>query len=154
MFGRMSFDLTGLDDEAAAQLLSDLLKQLAGEREEAQRAERRAEGIRKVIDGLVEMFPALWEMLPEDLDGDEETRPRGSEAVRRVLLENRGDWFTVGGVVGLLGQQGWGPTSKSPANAVRTALERLVERDDIEKTRSTKGAVIYRLPEPDSEEPF
>jgi hypothetical protein len=154
----MNLDLAQLNQDDAKGLVAQLLAQLAEAREAVERSERRATGIRKMVDGLVEMFPALEDLLPEDLDNDEEPRPRGAEAVRRVLADRQGDWFTVTHIVGLLDKQNWMPNSSNPANAVRTALERLVDTGGIEKNRSTTGAVIYRYllpPSPDDqEEPF
>ncbi len=155
----MSLHLTNLKDDDAAELLAELLIQLFDTRQAVEHSQRQAIGIRKMIDGLVEMFPALEDLLPEDLDDDEDPRPRGTEAIRRVLAENKGAWYTVPAIVTLLDAQDWLPNSSNPANAVRTALERLVERKVVEKSRSTEGVVIYRHPPPPTsyrsdEEPF
>lgn len=151
-------DLAQLDDDAAETLVAQLVAQLTATRAEEDRLQRRAVGIRKMIDGLVEMFPATEDLLPENLDDDEEPRPRGAEAVRRALDEHAGEWYAVPHVADLLARRGWLPNSSKPSNAVRTALERLVEQGDIEKGRSTEGIVIYRRPEPPKydtgEEPF
>ena len=106
-----------------------------------------------MIAAVIEMFPAAEDVLPEDLDDDDEPRPRGAEAVRRILAETPDRWFSVQQVLAALVHRGWGPESSNPANATRTALERLVEAGVIEKMRSTKGPVIYKYEKPD-EEPF
>jgi len=156
----MEIDLTNLDDSGAIPVLTQLLDQLSKARREVERSERLAAGIRKMIDGLVEMFPATEDVLPEDLDDDEEPRPRGAEAVRRVLAENLGEWYPVPLIVVMLQRHNWTPNSSKPANAVRTALGRLVENGAIEKSHAADGSVIYRHPKPAlknydyGEEPF
>lgn len=157
----MDLDLTKLSDDAAKGLVVELLTQLEDSRQAVERSQRQAVGIRKMIDGLVEMFPALEDLLPEDLDDEEDPRPRGAEAVRRILADRKGNWFAVPAIVDILDRNNWMPESSNPANAVRTALERLVEREVIEKGRSTEGVVIYRHPQPPpprvggyDEEPF
>lgn len=152
----MDVDLTKLDENVAEQLAVQLLTQFEDARQEMDRQERRAAGIRKMIDGLIELFPAVEDLLPEDFEDDREPRPRGAEAVRRVLEEHKGSWFLVGAIVQMLAQRDWLPNSTKPANAVRTALERLVESATIEKSRTDGGAVIYMFPNPPAydEEPF
>lgn len=156
-------DFTTLDDEAATSLVGRLVKQLRQARTDVERAERRVSGIRKLIDAVVEMYPAAEDELPEDLDDDEEPRPRGAEAVRRVLDENAGKWHGVSDVVSMLEARDWLPDSSNPANAVRTALQRLSDRKVIEKGKGKRdGAIAYRIPAPPpapprydpSEEPF
>lgn len=146
----MVFDLSDLTEESAREAMEQLLAQLENSRRAVDLYKRQAAGIRKMIDGLVEIVPALEDLLPEDLDDDEEPRPRGAEAVRRVLIERGGEWLTVPAVVNRLERNNWMPKSSNPANAVRSALERLVEIEVAEKERSGEGAVIYRY----KEEPF
>ncbi|HVL03399.1 MAG TPA: hypothetical protein VM386_03065 [Acidimicrobiales bacterium] len=141
-------DLSNVTEAGSAELLKKLLSHLTGVREQLDAYERRAAGLRKMIAGVVEMYPALEDLLPEDLDADDEPRPRGAEAVRRVLADNSENWFTVLAMAYQLNQRGWDPDSSKPANAIRTALERLVERKEAEKARSTDGAVIYRHVKP------
>lgn len=153
----MGIDLANLNETRATELVVELLHQCAEAQEAVERSQRRAAGFRKMIDGLVEMFPAVEDLLPDDFDS-EDPRPQGAKAVHRVLLDRANTWLTVPMVVDDLGQRGWLPNSSNPSNAVRTALERLVEREGIEKARSTAGAVIYRVSQPpeelDDEEPF
>ena len=141
----MELDLGKLDEDSAAVAVVALLAELATARTNMESWQRRAAGLRKMIDGLVEMYPSTEDELPDDLDEDEAPRPRGAEAVRRVLEMNVGKWYPVSAIVHLLGQQGWLPASSNPSNAVRTAAERLVELDAIKKDRSVKGEVIYQF---------
>ena len=151
----MELDLVELDETKALKAVSDLLDELLTARRAMDLAQRRAAGLRKMIEAVVEMFPAAEDLLPEDLDGSDEPRPRGAEAVRRVLLADRGVYYSVPGLVTLLAQRNWLPDSASPANAVRTAAERLVDQGVIQKTRSIDDAVIYGYPgRYDGEEPF
>lgn len=155
----MEVDLNNLDEENAMAAVILLVDQLDKARAEAERSQRRVAGLRKMIDALVEMFPAAEDVLPEALDDDEEPRPRGAEAIRRVLAEREGHWYTVAGVVDALEKRDWLPNSSNPANAVRTALERLVEAKVLRKGRSAQGSVVYSYskPAPDydyGEEPF
>jgi hypothetical protein len=146
-------DLTELDLATAGELLQRLVDQLGSARQTIEAAQRRVAGFRKMVDALVEMFPELEDRLPEDLDEDEPSRPRGAMAVYEILQENLNSWYQVGAVVRLLQEKEWMPQSSNPANAVRSALERLHDTGSIEKSRSTAGAVIYRVHEPE-EEPF
>lgn len=156
----LDFDLTSLTNQQAAEWIPRLLMQIGAARNTVEIYQRKAAGIRKMIAAVVEIYPDLEDLLPEDLDNDEEPRPRGAEAVRRVLFEREGEWFPVAGVVNMLDRFGWMPESSNPSNAVRTALERLVERGVVQKSRAVDGAVIYRAPQPppppysDDEEPF
>lgn len=150
----MPLDITELGEAEAGDLVRRLLSQLGAANEEVEAARRKAAAIRKMIEAVVEMFPDLEDDLPEDLD-DDHPRPRGAEAVRRVLEQNRGTYYTTKAIVALLGQQGWMPQSSNPSNAVRTAAERLVERGVVEKDRAADGAVVYRVSGYDpAEEPF
>lgn len=148
-------DLTSLNPESAAKMLDRLLSQLGTWREAVVAGERRVAGFRKMIDALVEMFPELEDRLPAELDEGEPARPRGAAAALNVLQERPNRWYSVGSVVQMLDTKDWLPKSSNPGSAVRTALERLVEKNEIEKNRSTNGAVIYRFHDPDADkEPF
>ena len=139
-----------MSEEQAATSIAELLRQLSDARHTVEAGQRRVAGIRKVIDGIVEIFPALEDLLPEDLDETETPHPRGSDAVWRVMSAPGAStrWLTVNAVVNLLAERDWMPRSSNPANAVRTALERLHESGAIEKTRSTESQVIYRWTPP------
>jgi hypothetical protein len=147
----MTPDLTNLDAKSATELVRQLLEQLRDARTAVEESKRRAIGIRKVIDGLVEMFPAAEDVLPDDFDDGKPPRPRGAEAVLRVIAEKPGSWYTVTAVVRMLHERGWMPESANPGNAVRSALERLVETNMALKGRSTEGVVIYTSTPPEDE---
>ena len=140
-----------------------LVRQLESARQSVDQAERRVAGLRKLIEAVVEIYPAAEDELPDDLDDEREPRPRGAEAVRRVLADRAGNWYRLPVIVDMLDEQGWLPASGNPTNAVRSAAERLIATRVLEKERAEgDGAVIYRYPKPpadpppgyDDEEPF
>lgn len=150
-------DLTDLDAASAKEMLGRLLSQLVTAREAIVTGQRREAGYRKMIDALVEMFPELEDDLPAALDEDEPARPRGAAAVLAILKDNVNNWYQVGAIANMLERRDWLPQSSSPANAVRSALERLVEQGLVQKGKSVQGAVIYRVYDPEAEkdgEPF
>lgn len=154
----MEWNILDLDDESAPRAVEDLLAELRGMDAAIESLQRRAGGIRKLIDAVTEMFPAVEDMLPDDLDG-QQPRPRGAEAVRRVLANDPGKAYTVGAIVNLLREEGWLPDSSNPSNAVRSAAERAVEQGKVARQK-TDDNVYYRVArtEPpaydDAEEPF
>jgi hypothetical protein len=118
------------------------------------RAQRTVTGIGKILDGYIEMFPQLQSVVDEATAGitlptteaGDDGRPRGAEAVRLILQESPSAWFRVSQLVGLLRDRGWLPESENPANAVRTALERLVadpDDSDVVRGKFKSGAVGY-----------
>lgn len=147
----MRVDFAELDDTGALELAVQLLAEMETAEHVVDEAERRVQGIKKWIYGLVEMFPAVEDLLPPDFDTTDDPRPRGASAVLRVLMDNTGRWYSVPAIVDMLDRRDWLPNSSKPANAVRTALERLVERGDIQKSRSIENAVIYRWGEEEDE---
>jgi hypothetical protein len=109
-----------------------ILEALRGELESAVAKrtdlEKREAAIRKLIDGYLELFPGLASHqtlmpLPAPVVS---LRPRGQEAVLRVMEDSVGKWWTVGTMVHELEKRGWLPESEQPANAVRVAMERVV----------------------------
>jgi len=144
-------DLTDLDAAKASELLARLLAQLVVAREGIVAAQRRFAGFRKMVDAVVEMFPELEDDLPAELGDDEPARPRGAAAALVVLEEHTNSWYAVPAVVNMLDKKGWLPQSTNAANAVRSALERLVDTGLINKGKSITGAVIYRVFDPDAE---
>lgn len=149
----MQVDLTRIQEPEAHEIVHQLVRELRSARDAVTAAERRVSGLRKMIDALCELYPAVEDGLPDDLDDEEQPRPRGAEAVRRVLAASRGNGFTVQGLVELLAMRGWLPDSPVPANAVRTSAERLVERGDVRKIRSDSGTVSYMMPAPSAKPP-
>jgi hypothetical protein len=129
-------------------------------RAEVQRLERRLDVLRRLIDGYVELFPELAQAVgqrpsvptnitsaPPTLPAEE--RPKGQEAVRRILEDSERRAFTVPEVVEELRKRGWLPPSEDPSAAVRAALTRLTSTHPhgYQKGRH-QGTVIYgyRLP--------
>jgi hypothetical protein len=56
----------------------------------------------------------------------DESRPRGAEAVERLLVEEHGRWITVQDLAARQIERGWSPVSSDPVSAVRAAANRLV----------------------------
>jgi hypothetical protein len=55
-----------------------------------------------------------------------ETRPRGAEAIERLLVEERGRWIAAQDLAARQIERGWAPVSRDPVSAVRAAANRLV----------------------------
>lgn len=133
----------------ADQTVRRLCAELATERARAEVAARNAAGLTKIIAGYVEMFPELQSVVDGDVNlfllGDDDERPRGAEAVRLILQERPNYWWWVTELVDEMRNRGWLPESENPANAVRTALERLIASSDsdVVKGRDSANKVIY-----------
>jgi hypothetical protein len=113
-------------------------------RAELVETERRGAALRKLVDGYVELFPDLADPIHANAVAESETRPKGREAVRLVLMESPGQWFTLPYMLDELQRRGWLPESNEPGNAVRAALTRLVTDPDFQKQREHKsGAVVF-----------
>jgi hypothetical protein len=169
-YQRMEFQPLEYDD-AEEQFLQTQI-QLFTELDKAEDEMRKAGGLKKLMDGYLELFPQLKELLVASLDEvvpAPDGRPKGADAVRSILQEHSGIWFLVSELVDELRDRGWLPESDNPASAVRAALERLIstEDSDIYKGRRTSPnggnpRVIYKYdpdyePEveaPSDEEPF
>jgi len=83
---------------------------------------------------------------------DDDEAPRGAEAVLRVLQVNENRMYSVAQMVSELESRGWLPDSENdPANAVRTALERVLKNTPGVKKIRKEGAVYYRYNEPEPE---
>jgi hypothetical protein len=123
-------------------------------------AEATLESSRLIIQGILRRFPELAEDAQQDAGADawggEPVPPKGAEAVLKVLQVNENKMFSVADMVKALTERGWLPESEDPSNAVRTALERLLNSrtPGVKKFRRA-GAVLYRFnePEPPKEEP-
>ncbi len=159
-----------MDIREAEKQVEQLAKEWVLQRNLAADATRQAAGLRKIVLGYLEMHPELAPTVERIAGGQaiaeeptEEGRPRGGEAIRQVLHENANFQFWVSEMVDALKSRGWLPDSDNPANAVRTALERLVadQDSDVYKTRQNDGKVTYSY-QPDrdrqideyGEEPF
>lgn len=140
-------------DEAEAKVAAvQLLAELRGAMVTREDSDRLITGLRKLVEGYIELYPVLETLVePGDFDDDDDfggpSRPRGMDAALAVLRANPGKWYPVSSVVELLESRGWSPRSSNPRNAVRAALERLVENKQVERNKDrNSGAVIYRVP--------
>lgn len=154
--------------EDARLVVQQLAAELVGLRATAATATRHAAAVSKIISGYVEMFPELGPLVDEEALSDserttDEDAPKGAEAVRVILQEQPDQWFYVSGLVAALRERDWLPDSDNPANAIRTALERLLNTpdSDVKKGRDSKNRVIYSYrpddpppPSYEDEEPF
>ena len=136
------------DDVVHGQIVN-LAAELAVAEELVERKQREIAGLRKVLAGYAEMFPdnavpILEQLLQEVPAAVDDGRPKGAEAVRQILQDQPEVWFRVSEMIPMLRSKGWLPESENPANAVRTALERLVnsEESDVHKDRHG-SAVVY-----------
>jgi hypothetical protein len=145
-----------VDRDSAKKLLRDALNDRAVAIADWEEARSRLDGTDSIIRGLLTIFPDLDRDLIDDetvdsfLAGTRASltveKPKGTEAVRTVLMGTKGKWFSVDMMVRDLDQRGWLPDSKMPSNAVRTALERLIatEPEHFHKDTGTKtGKVVY-----------
>jgi hypothetical protein len=133
----------------------EILRKLRGELAEANgivaAAQRRVAALDKLVEGYLELFPGLASTPPPEADqagsnGDGEKR-RGQDAVISIMeiIENKGRYWTVKAMVDALAERDWLPDSKgNPANAVRTALDRLAEKDPrVHKGLGSNTVVWY-----------
>src|SRR5580704_9678535 len=142
--------------QEATDLLIKTMKEIGDAQERQKEAEATIEGSRLIVQGIFKRYPELveevqWAGVDEELD---ETAPRGGEAVLRVLQTYENRMFSVAEMVNALSERGWVPDSDDPANAVRTALERLraAKTPGLKKIRK-EGKVLYRYNEPEPEPP-
>ncbi|MGA3215426.1 MAG: hypothetical protein ABSD97_07025 [Acidimicrobiales bacterium] len=146
--------------EQARYLLEESQREREAAREQLAGAQVTLESTQLIIQGLLKRYPDLAADVQDvDLWEPAATRLRGAEAVLSVLQVEENQWMTVAAVVGALDQRSLLPESDNPANAVRTALERLVAAGSgVEKGRlNPNGTVVYRYHEPEpsyDEEPF
>jgi hypothetical protein len=144
-----------MDLDEARDLLSRTEQERMDARTQIRSARTTLESCRLIIQGIVKRYP---ELESEDLGADdgewelEDERPTGMEAVYRILLASEGSKFSVRGMVAELKSRGWTPNSATPANAVRTALERLraSPATAVSKGTNSDGTVVYWY----GEEPF
>jgi hypothetical protein len=153
-----------MEEADAERAIRGLVVELRQARDTLEEAQRSVVGLKKLIDGYVELFPLLESVVVEEGGiEDDDGHPRGMDAALQVLGTNTGNWLSVLAVVQRMEGLGWLPTSTNPANAIRTALERLVSAELVEKGKTASGTVVYRKPVPPSspggyddfgEEPF
>jgi hypothetical protein len=152
----------------AKKIIQQLVVELEVLRSAAATATRKAVAVSKIIGGYIEMFPELGPLLDQETLFDperttDEDAPKGAEAVRLILQDAPDQWFYVSNLVAALREREWLPHSDNPANAVRTALERLINTpdSDVKKGRDSNNKVIYSYRPDDApprsypdEEPF
>ena len=139
----------------------ELAAEMTAARELAVANAQQATALQKIIWGYVEMYPELGKLVEGQMDlphapppPTDAGAPRGAEAVRFILQAEPGYPFYVSEVVDRLRNRGWLPAgSDNPANAIRTALERLVAsaEDDVYKgqMRTVQGAKVTYTYDPD-----
>ncbi len=141
-----------MDEPIVRQIVGDLRSELADAKADRLEADRRVRALTKLIEGYVDLFPSVAKPTDApaivgggDIEIDEDKdRPRGQEAVRQVMEGSPGKWWTVGAMVWELDHRGWLPDSGTPANAVRTAMDRVVVSEAaVKKDRGKSGAVVY-----------
>lgn len=137
-------------------------------RQVATLAMRQASGLQTIISGYLEMFPELADtddrevcMVtaairartigggPADPIEDDDNAPKGAEAVRVILQANPNAPFYVSELVEKLRQRGWLPDSDNPANAVRTALERMISSSESDVYKERMGGKVVYIYDPD-----
>ena len=146
-----------MDVDNVRATVEQLVEEWSRQRLLAEDADRKAKALSKIIRGYVEMYPELEAASQITTEATAvDYPPRGAEAVRLILQDSPNVWFYVSELVGLLRERGWLPESENPANAVRTALERLVANsDDTDVVKGRiDGKVTYTyMPDRDREPP-
>jgi hypothetical protein len=121
-------------------------KLLLGLRAEQVADQKRIDARQMMIDGIRALFPDI-EQAAESLE-----RPKTQDAIRQIMQEAPGKWFTVNLMVHELERRGWMPESENPSGLVRTALARLADAEPkIGKGKGEKtGSVTYSYRPTDS----
>jgi len=127
---------------------SEVERTLASLHSEVTATERRLGALHKLVEGYLELFPDLSDTTDTATDSAEELkpddRPKGQEAVRRVLMASPGKWFTVPYMLEELRRHNWLPDTDEPGNAIRASLTRVVADPAFQKSRGLKtGAVTF-----------
>lgn len=114
-------------------------------------AERQAEGLQHVVEGLKLIEQAEREPQKEQLPVGNQgangsaDQPRGREAVRRVMREEPGTAWQQAAIVQTVMLRGWiDPNAKQPEAAIRVAVRRLAEDGELEKVPGMHGAYRYK----------
>jgi hypothetical protein len=145
-----------MDEAQAADILETLRAELAEAIQSIVAAQKRAASLEKLIQGYVELFPALapvQHVYASDFLTMSETAtvsvlrpPRGKDAILKVLQapEYRGRYWTVSQLTDELIQRGWTPESDQPVNAVRTTLTRVTETDHrVHRGRGANNHIVW-----------
>jgi len=137
-----------MDEREAGEQVRRLTEEWVQQQQLAESSTRQATALSKIIKGYIEMYPELDDLVEDyvlDFSFDRDNAPRGAEAVRLILQDAPNEWLYVSELVERLKARDWLPESDNPANAVRTALERLVANSaetDIVKHHHS-GKVVY-----------
>jgi hypothetical protein len=123
-----------MDYEEARMLRDELMKDVREAQKLTRESVDRAQGGIQMIEGLLRMFPGLnhepfRDDSPEQLLDPGDDPPRGQHAVKRIMVETPGRWWTVTGFVKEMQLRGWISEDEKPSNAVRMAAERVVGSD-------------------------
>ena len=149
-----SCTITAMEQSEARKILLQLRRELTETQAVVEAAQRRTAALNKIVDGYIELFPELA-TLPAEMETsgghsklvEISGKPRGQDAVQRIMasIEYKGRYWTVSAMVHEMEQRDWLPESKGdPANAVRTALDRLAERDErVHKGRGSTGTIVW-----------
>jgi hypothetical protein len=118
--------------------LPALESQLEDAEREAQDAQRRADALRKIIEGVRALHGEAGQMaLAVPLSADPEDGPRGREAIRLIVTERPGIW-TIPELSEEMRRRGWFSTRK----AVEVAVHRLIASGEAERMRTG----VFRFP--------
>jgi hypothetical protein len=124
--------------------LPALESQLEDAEREAQDAQRRADALRKIIEGVRALNGEAGQMtLHAPLPVDAEDGPRGRQAIRLIVTERPGIW-TIPELSEEMRRRGWFSTRK----AVEVAVHRLIARGEAERMRTG----VFRFPPEVTEE--
>lgn len=137
-----------MDAEQAEPQFRKLVAEWSQQRSLADTATRQAVALDKIIRGYIEMFPQFESVFEDEdflpLGAESVPTPRGAEAVRLILQSRPGYNWWVTELVEALRSRDWLPDSDNPANAVRTALERLLASPESDVTKHKyEGKVVY-----------
>jgi hypothetical protein len=140
--------ILSMDREYAQELLDKARRDFQDAQVELEGAQATIDSTRLIVQGILRRFPDLvgdeswwWEYVPpEPAD-----RPRGSEAVLQVLKVHEEQCFWIPGLVEALQELELLPDSANPANAVRTAVERLVADPEsgVKKGRDRRSVFYW-----------
>ncbi len=138
-----------MDADKLNEVLHPLRAELAEARRRADNAAAEVAALERAIEGIEFLIRpgGLQPRLPFNADANgapaaDEAIPRGKEAVRRVLMETTRP-VKANIVVKRVIERGWiDPEAKNPQAAIRVALRRLAETDEVEKVST--GMYLYR----------
>jgi hypothetical protein len=143
--------LARMELEEARELMLQCERDRTDARMQMQTAQAKSESATLIIQGVLRRFPQLREEASAaDLDWEIRVSegPSTADAVLQILQVDEGQMFTVREMVAALDERGWLPQSDNPANAVRTALERLRAQDKGVQKGYSNNVIAYYFEEP------